>query len=173
MEGSTQLVHRLGDRYRELINDVRAILTDTAVGMLGQVIETRADEFFAVFERPRSAVDAAVTIQRELRARSWAKDLKVRLRIGIHSGHPTINEANYIGMDVHTTARICSAAHGGQILVSGGTRAAAQGSTSDGLRFKSLGQYRLRGVPDAVPLFQVVAKGLDSRFPLPRVADNR
>jgi class 3 adenylate cyclase len=170
VEGSTELVHRLGERYRELINDVRAILTDAAVGTLGQVIETRADEFFAVFELPRSALDAAVTIQRELRGRSWAEDLKVRVRIGIHSGHPTLNQANYIGMAVHTTARICAAAHGGQILVSGDTRAAVKGSTPDGLRFRSLGQYRLRGLPEAVPLFQVVAKGLVSRFPLPRIA---
>ena len=53
IEGSTALVDRLGDRYRELINEVRAILEDTASAMAGQVVETRADEFFAVFERPQ------------------------------------------------------------------------------------------------------------------------
>src|SRR5918995_21997 len=92
IEGSTALVHRLGERYRELINDVRSILRDTAVGRAGQVVETRADEFFAVFERPRSALDTAVTIQRELRGRSWAEDLEVRVRVGIHSGTPTLND---------------------------------------------------------------------------------
>ena len=70
VEGSTALVHRLGERYRELINDVRAILGDAAVGMDGQVVETRADEFFAVFERSQSALDAAMTIQRKLQKRS-------------------------------------------------------------------------------------------------------
>jgi class 3 adenylate cyclase len=171
IEGSTALVHRLGERYRELINDVRAILGDTAVGMAGQVVETRADEFFAVFERPRSALDTAVTIQRELRGRSWAEDLEVRVRVGIHSGNPTLNNANYIGMAVHIAARICAAAHGGQILVSGDTREAARGSTPDGVRFRSLGEYRLRGLPDPVPLFQVAAKGLVVRFPLPRASN--
>jgi len=170
VEGSTALVHRLGERYRELINDVRAILGDAAVGMDGQVVETRADEFFAVFERSQSALDAAVTIQRELRGRSWAEALDVRVRVGIHSGHPTLTDANYIGMAVHTAARICAAAHGGQILVSGDTREAARGSTPDGVRFRSLGPYRLRGLPDAVPLFQVVAKGLVARFPVPRTS---
>jgi len=168
VEGSTALVHRLGERYRELINDLRAILRDAAVGMLGHVVETRADEFFAVFESPWSALDTAVTIQRKLQGRSWAEDLDVRVRVGIHSGYPTLNDANYIGMPVHTTARVCAAAHGGQILVSGDTREAARGSTPDGVRFRSLGEYRLRGLPDPVPLFQVAAKELVSRFPLPR-----
>jgi class 3 adenylate cyclase len=171
IEGSTALVHRLGERYRELINDVRVILGDTAVGRAGQVVETRADEFFAVFEHPRSALDTAVTIQRELRGRSWAEDLEVRVRVGIHSGNPTLNNANYIGMAVHIAARICAAAHGGQILVSGDTREAARGSTPDGVRFRSLGEYRLRGLPDPVPLFQVAAKGLVVRFPLPRASN--
>jgi class 3 adenylate cyclase len=168
IEGSTALVHRLGERYRELINDVRTILEDCALGTAGIVVETRADEFFAVFERPHSGLDAAVTIQRELRERSWADDIEVRVRIGIHSGTPTIHNENYIGMDVHTAARICAAGHGGQILVSGGTREAARESTPDGVRFRSLGEYRLRGLPDPVPLFQVAAKGLAARFPLPR-----
>lgn len=168
VEGSTALVQRLGDRYAELINDVRAILRDAALETHGQVVETRADEFFAVFEHPRSALDAAVRIQRQLRERSWAEDLEVLVRIGIHSGYPTINDANYIGMAVHTTARICAAAHGGQILVSGDTRQATKGSPAAGLRFRGLGEYRLRGLPDAVPLFQVATRGLMSAFPPPR-----
>jgi class 3 adenylate cyclase len=170
VEGSTALVRRLGVGYGELINEVRALLNDTAVGLLGRVVETRADEFFAVFECPRSALETAVAIQRELMRRSWPQDLDVRVRVGIHSGQPTINDANYIGIAVHATARICAAAHGGQILVSGDTRKAARGSVPEGVRFRSLGPYRLRGLPDAVPLFQVASKGLISRFPLPRTA---
>jgi class 3 adenylate cyclase len=168
VESSTALVHRLGDRYSELINDVRAILRGAAVNERGHVVESRADDFFAVFEHPRSALDAAVRIQRDLRARSWADDLEVLVRVGIHSGYPTINDANYVGMAVHTTARICAAAHGGQILVSGDSKEATKGSPADGLSLRSLGAYRLRGIPDEVPLFQVGAKGLGSRFPLPR-----
>lgn len=170
VEGSTALVRRLGDGYGELINELRVLLNDAAVGLLGHVVETRADEFFAVFECPRSALETAVAIQRELLGRSWPEDLEVRVRVGIHSGHPTINDANYIGIAVHATARICAAAHGGQILVSGDTRKAARGSVPDGVRFRCLGQYRLRGLPEAVPLFQVASKGLISRFPLPRTA---
>ena len=138
---------------------------------LGHVVETRADEFFAVFEAPRAALETAVTIQRELRARSSAGgSSRSRSGSGIHSGYPTLNDANYIGLAVHTAARICAAAHGGQILVSGDTRTAARGAAPDGMRLRSLGQYRLRGLPEAVPLFQVGAKGLASRFPQPRTS---
>jgi class 3 adenylate cyclase len=173
IEGSTGLVQHLGERYDELLNGVRTIHADATVGSGGQVAETRADEFFAVFERPRSALETAVAIQRELRERSWPDDLDVRVRIGIHSGYPTLSAPNYIGMAVHTTARICAAAQGGQILVSDATREAARGATPDGVRFMSLGEYRLRGLPAAVPLFQVAAKGLPARFPLVAPVEQR
>ena len=76
---------------------------------------------------PRSAVDAAIAVQRELLGRAWADDLDVRVRIGIHSGYPTSTETNYIGMDVHTTSRICGVGHGGQVVVSANTREAREG----------------------------------------------
>jgi class 3 adenylate cyclase len=167
VEGSTALVHRLGDRYGELINDVRTILNDTVLRAHGDVVETRADDFFAVFERPRSAVETAIAIQRELGGRAWDGNLQVRVRIGIHSGHPTPNAGNYIGMAVHTAARISAAAHGGQILVSGATRDVTRDMSADGVRFRNLGQFRLRGLPEPVALFQVGARGLAAKFPPP------
>ena len=170
IEESTALLQRLGDRYRQLIDDVRAMLQSTAVRFDGHVVEARADEFFAAFERPQSAIDTAVTLQREFRQRSWVDGLKVRARAGMHSGYPTLADANYIGMAVHITARICAAAHGGQILVSGDTRTALKGSTSDEVRLRRLGPYRLRGIPGEMPLFQVVASGLVVRFPPPRTS---
>jgi class 3 adenylate cyclase len=173
IEDSTALVHRLGDGYRELIDGVRALLRDETVGTDGQVVEARADEFFAVFESPRSALDTAVAIQRQLRGRSWAEDLEVRVRIGIHSGYPTLTEENYIGMAVHTAARVCEAAQGSQILVTGDTKEATQGSRPDGMRFKSVGRHRLRGLPDEVALFQVAAEGLVVRFPPTRTSLRR
>ena len=169
IEGSTALVHRLGEGYRELINDVRTILEQAALEVGGLVVETRADEFFAVFEEPRAALDAAIAIQLELHGRSWVDEAEVRVRIGIHSGTPTINNANYIGLAVHTASRVCGAAHGGQIVVSSATRDAL-GSTLNGTRFKSLGEFRLRGLPEPVSLFQVAAKGLTTRFPPPRTS---
>ena len=88
IEDSSGLVDRLGDEYRGLIGDVRTLLRDTAVASAGHAVETRADEFFAVFESPGAALDAALAIQRNLRGRRWADGAEARVRIGIHSGYP-------------------------------------------------------------------------------------
>ena len=165
IEGSTALVQHLGERYRQLIDQVWAILRRSVVDAGGHEVEARADEFFAVFEAPRSAVDAAVAVQRELLGRAWTDDLEVRVRIGIHSGYPTSTETNYIGMDVNTASRICAVGHGGQVVVSGNTREGVKASVPAGVRFTALGSYRLRGLPEAVALYQVAAKGLPTRFP--------
>jgi class 3 adenylate cyclase len=168
VEGSTGLVDRLGERYRDLIGDVRTLLRETAVAFGGQAVETRADEFFAVFESPGAALDAGIAMQRAFRGSSWVDGVEVSVRIGIHSGYPTLDEVNYIGLAIHTTARVCAAAHGGQVIVSGDTKEASRGQRPAGLRFVSLGEHRLRGIPKAVPLFQAAAKGLPFRFPPPR-----
>jgi class 3 adenylate cyclase len=165
IEGSTALVQLLGDRYGALIEGVRALLTDTVAQASGQVVDSRADEFFAAFESPRAAFEAAVAIQRSLGERSWPDGVRVRVRAGIHSGYPTLSRGAYIGLAVHTVARICAVAHGGQILASGDARLAARESAPEGVRFRSLGNVRLRGLPDEDPLYQVVARGLPTRFP--------
>jgi class 3 adenylate cyclase len=165
IEGSTALVDRLGDGYGELLDGVRAMLRDATRSVDGHVVEARADEFFAVFESPRSALDMAVSVQRQLRTRSWPEDLEVRVRMGIHSGYPTLTEENYIGMAVHTAARVCGVAHGSQVVITGDTKEALRGLALDGVRFKSLGAHRLRGLRDEVALFQVAAQGLVTRFP--------
>lgn len=168
IEDSTVLLRKLGDRYGALLHDVRGILRTAVARAGGREIDARADELFAVFERAPAAIEAAVAIQRELGDRTWAERVEVRLRVGIHSGRPTLTDAGYIGLPVHTTARLCSAAHGGQIVVSGPTRAVIGTSAPSGARFRSLGRHRLPGLPEAETLFQVLARGLRAEFPPPR-----
>src|SRR5262245_19982933 len=168
IEASTVLLRKLGDQYAALLNDVRGILRAAVSSSDGREISARADGFFAVFERAGAGLEAAVAVQRNLAARDWADGLEVRLRIGIHSGHPTLTEAGYIGLAVHTTARVCSVAHGGQILVSAATRTAISRSPLAGIRFRSLGRHRLSGLPGPEMLFQVQAAGLHASFPPPR-----
>jgi class 3 adenylate cyclase len=134
----------------------------------GQVVEARADDFFAVFDCPRPALEAAIVVQHDLRARTWPGTEAVRVRIGIHAGYPTRTAGNYIGLAVHTAARVCESAHGGQVVVSGDTREAARESRPDGVRFVALGLHRLRGLPEPVPLYQLAGGGLEARFPPPR-----
>jgi class 3 adenylate cyclase len=165
IEGSTSLVRRLREGYRELLDDVCVVLRQAVEDAGGHEIEARADEFFAVFASPRPAIDAAIAAQLALRDRRPAEGSEVRLRIGIHSGYPTSAEDNYIGLDVNTASRICAAGHGGQIVVSNNTRESVKATSPAGVRFIALGTHRLRGLPDSVPLFQVAAKGLGTRFP--------
>jgi class 3 adenylate cyclase len=165
IEGSTGLVQHLGPRYREIIDQVWALLRRGVTDAGGHEVEARADEFFAVFESPRDAVDAAICVQRELLGRTWIDDLEVRVRVGIHSGYPTSTDDNYIGMDVNTTSRITAVGHGGQVVASANTREGVKASAPNDVSFKSLGTYKLRGLPEPVPLFQIGAKGLPTRFP--------
>lgn len=167
IEGSTTLLRQLGDRYGDLLDDVRGILRATVSRAGGREIDSRADEFFAAFERAVDAVEAAA-IQRALGERRWPDELAVRVRIGIHSGRPTLTDVDYFGLAVHTTARVCAAAHGGQIVISGETRAAVGGSTPAGICFRSLGRHRLPGLAVAEALFQIKADGLPASFPPPR-----
>ena len=168
IEASTVLLRKLGDHYGPLLNDARGILRTAVSRAGGREIDARADEFFAVFERAAAAVDAAVAIQRALEARATRDGLEVRVRVGIHSGRPTLTDAGYIGLAVHATARICAAAHGGQIIASAATRAAIGTSAPSGIRFRSLGRHRLPGLAEAEMLFQVQAPGLRGSFPRPR-----
>jgi class 3 adenylate cyclase len=169
IEASTALLRRLGDRYGDLLNDVRGILRTAVSRASGREIDARADEFFAVFERPAAAIEAAAAIQRALGKQVWPDDVDVLVRVGIHSGRPTLTDVGYIGLAVHTTARVCSAAHGGQVVVSGETRAAVGQSARKGIGFHSLGRHRLPGLPDAETLFQVQAEGLRRSFPKPHI----
>jgi class 3 adenylate cyclase len=168
IEASTTLLRRLGDGYGALLNDVRGLVRTAVLRASGREIDARADEFFAAFDRPAAAIEAAVALQRALAGRAWPEDLKVRVRAGIHSGRPTLTDVGYVGLAVHTTARLCSAAHGEQIIVSAATRAAVGASAPAGVRFRSLGRHRLPGLPDAEILFQVQAHGLRLSFPRPR-----
>ncbi len=168
IESSSGLLERLGDDYAKLIEQVRSILVEATLEVGGQVVEARADEFFAVFESPVAGLVAAVTTQRAMRSRQFVGDQEVRVRLGLHSGYPTRAVDNYIGMAVHTAARVSAAAHGGQILVTGHTREATTGTALPDIRLRHLGRYRLRGIPDVTSLFQVSAPGLAMRFPPPR-----
>jgi class 3 adenylate cyclase len=170
VEGSTALVHRLGDGYGDLLERLRALLRDASVGSGGHVVEARADEFFAVFEQPAAALTMALRVQRELRTRTSAGEEEVRVRIGIHSGYPTRARSNYIGVAVHTAARISDAAHGGQIVVSGDFRTAVGVPLPNGVRLRRLGAYQLRGLPDEIELLQVLADDLPHRFPPLRIS---
>ena len=168
IEDSTGLVRRLGDGYERFLADVRRLLRATVREHGGREVDTRADEMFAVFEQARSGLEAALTIQRKVRARAWPEGLPVRIRIGLHTGRPTLTDTGYLGLAVHVASRICFASNGGQILLSRAVRDAIAGSEPAGVNFKDLGLHQFHGLPQPEQLFQVQAVDLPTSFPPPR-----
>jgi len=165
IEGSTGLLSLLGDRYAALLAEVRGLIRTAVQRSKGREVDARADEFFAVFERAPAALEAALRMERAVQGRAWPEGVEVRLRTGLHSGRPTLTDAGYVGLAVNTVARICAAAHGGQILLSEAARDAARRGRPAGVRFRGLGSHRLRGLREVVTLFQAQAPGLESSFP--------
>jgi class 3 adenylate cyclase len=168
IEDSTGLVRRLGERYERFLVEVRRLLRAAIAAAGGREVEVRADEMFAVFEQAAAGVEAAVAIQRNVLARRWPDRLPVRIRIGLHAGRPTLTDTGYLGLAVHTAARICFASHGGQILLSRAVVEAVGGAGPPGIRFKDLGQHQFHGLPAPEAIFQVEADDFPATFPPPR-----
>ena len=171
IEDSTGLLRLLEDGYANLLGDVRRLLRRAVQRSGGKEVDIRADELFAVFRRPSGALAAALAIQRRVAARSWPAGARVRLRIGIHTGRPTLTDGGYVGLAVHTAARICSAGHGSQILLSGDAVRAVESSAPRDVSFRNLGAHRLQGLPEPQPLFQLEAPDLPRKFPAPRTTN--
>ena len=127
IEGSTALLRRAGDGYAGVLADVRRIVRAAVRPARGHVVSARGDDVFAVFEHGPAALDAALAIQRAMRDAAWPDGADVRLRIGLHGGRPALTETGYVGLSVHAAARICFAAHGGQIVLSAPVRGEVAG----------------------------------------------
>ena len=171
IEGSTRLVQRLGDQYAAVLARYREILDSSAVQHGGQRIDTVGDAGFFVFSRVTDAAAAAVTVQRTLLAQRWPAGQVLRARIGIHTGEPLAHGGTYVGLDVHRAARICAAAHGGQILISDASRIMLEQALPQGLALKDLGQHRLKDLQRPEQLFQVMHPELPEAFPPLRTLD--
>ena len=118
IEGSTRLVHTAGAAYPRILGDKRRILREALASHGGTEIDAHGDELFAGFAEANAAAAAAISAQRSLIEHSWPEGHDVRVRMGLHSGEPIMTDEGYTGIDVHRAARIGSAGHGGQILVS-------------------------------------------------------
>ena len=165
IEGSTGLLTRLDDRYPSVIAEVRRVMRSAVRRAGGREVDARADDLFAVFEQAPAALEAALAIQRAMRGGPWPEGIDVRVRIGVHSGRPTLTDTGYVGLAVHAAARICYSAHGGQIVVSSAVHSAVIDSLTDGVALKSLGAWRFQGLRDPEHLYQVEAADLRADFP--------
>ena len=146
IEGSTRLLQELGDDYGQVVADHRRLLRDAFASAGGNEVDTQGDAFFYSFPRARNAVGAAVTGQRALADHEWPGGAEVLVRMGLHTGEPTVSEEGYVGLDVVRAARICSAGHGGQILLSETTRALVGNDLPEGVSVRDLGPAQLKDI---------------------------
>jgi class 3 adenylate cyclase len=167
VEGSSRHLADLEDRYGPLISAVRRNERRAVRDAGGFEVDARADEFFAVFRGAPAALDAALAIQRAMKEHAWPEEREVRVRIGLHTGRPTLTATGYQGISVNAAARLCNCGHGGQILVSRSTRGALADAST--IELRHLGTYRLRGIADEHDIYQAVSAELLDRFPPLRI----
>src|SRR5439155_26839555 len=143
-EGSTQLLRDLGERYVGVLSEHRRVLREAFARHGGVEVDTQGDAFFVAFATASEALAAAAE------GRDRLAGGPIRVRMGLHTGEPSVTTEGYVGMDVHRAARIAAAGHGGQILVSQSTRDLA---ASDSLR--DLGEHRLKDLTAPERIYQL------------------
>jgi len=168
VEGSTRHLIRLGERYASVLERQAGTVADAIERHGGHMIDTQGDSSFAAFVTAHDAILAAVEAQRALADEPWPDGEPFRVRFGVHTGEPVQNAAGYTGLDVHRAARICTAAHGGQILISQTTRDLITHALPPDTLLVDLGYHLLKDLPQPEHLIQVAGPGLERDFPPPR-----
>ena len=144
VEGSTRLLLELGaESYGEVLSAHHRLLRGAVAAEGGVVVDTQGDAFFVAFASAPAALRAAGDAQRRLAAGP------VRVRMGLHTGSPRVEEEGYVGVDVHRAARIAAAGHGGQVLVSSTTAALVE------VGLRDLGEHRLKDLAVAERVYQL------------------
>ncbi|HET9848234.1 MAG TPA: tetratricopeptide repeat protein [Candidatus Dormibacteraeota bacterium] len=172
IEGSTRLIQQLGADYPQALLAHHAIQRQVLAANGGHELRTEGDSFFIVFASALQACATAAAVQRQLAAHAWPKGSQVRVRIGLHTGEATLLGNEYLGIDVHRAARVASAAHGGQVLVSDTTRVLAEQALPPDLHLKDLGVHRLKDLARPERLFQLSIDGCQSEFPALRTLES-
>jgi predicted ATPase len=147
VEGSTRLLRELGrDRYQAALAEHREIVRAACALHAGYEVDTAGDGFFYAFDTAGEAVAAVEE------AMAGLGETTIPVRVGIHTGEPGLDPPKYVGLEVHEAARIMSAGHGGQVLLSQATR-----ERVDGRSLRDLGEHRLKDFDEPVRLFQLGA----------------
>ena len=172
IEGSTRLLQQLGDRYADVLAEHQRLLRAAFQENGGREVDTQGDAFFYAFDRAKDAVLAATNAQKAIIGHSWPEGVSLKVRMGLHTGEPIRTEAGYVGMDVHRSARICSAGHGGQILLSQATRVLVENDLPEGVSLRDLGEHRLKDLQHPEQVFQLLHPDLTMDFPSLKSLDN-
>jgi predicted ATPase/class 3 adenylate cyclase len=172
IEGSTQTLQRIGaSGYARVLGESQEILRGVWAAHEGAEVDTAGDGFFVAFSSAPQAVAAAAAAIRALAEHPWPARSAIRVRIGMHTGAPQLVGDHYVGLDVHRAARIASAGHGGQALLSESTRALVEHDLPKGVVLHDLGPQRLKDLQHAEQIYQLVLAGLPAEFPALKTLD--
>ena len=173
IEGSTHLLDELGDSvYADLLETHDSLVRSAIAEWGGAEVDNQGDAFFLAFPAALQAIAFTAHLQRALSAQRWPGYVSVRVRMAVHTGPAVVKDQRYVGRTVHEAARICAAAAGGQVLLSGWTTHAIRGRLPADLGLRDLGEFRLKDLAQSVPLVQLEIEGLASEFPRPRALDS-
>ena len=146
IEGSTRLLEELGVKaYRAALGEHRRVVREACARYNGYEVDTEGDSFFYAFATAQAAVSAISE------AMAGLDGGPIRVRVGIHSGHPALDPPNYLGIDVHRAARIMSSAHGGQVVLSRHTAELLDGD----VELKDLGNHRFKDFDAPERIYQL------------------
>jgi predicted ATPase/class 3 adenylate cyclase len=162
VEGSTVLWDRHPTAMRDALAEHDRLIRAAVGDHRGYVFTTAGDSFAVAFEHVRDALDAALEIQ--LRLRDLDGEVELRVRAGIHTGEVTVRDGDYFGPSVNRCARIASAGHGGQLLISGSSSELLGEVLPDGVELLDLGVHRLRDLAEPERILQVCHPELDLEF---------
>jgi len=142
-----------------------AILRQALDAFAGQVVKTVGDAFIAVFTTVPAALEAAFAAQRALQAEDWGPAGPLLVRMALHAGAPQLRDGDYFGPAMNRAARILSAGHGGQVLLSFSAQELARDLLPPEAALRDLGEHRLKDLGRPERIFQLVAPGLPAAFP--------
>jgi class 3 adenylate cyclase len=153
--GSTEMWEQHGDAFLPVLQAHNAIL-DAAVSQFGgYLFKSEGDAYKVAFPNPSAAVNCAVAAQSLLQRYPWPSDIgRVRVRMGLHTGKPFMQANDYFGPSLSRCARILSAAHGDQVLISEETLEKTDEASRRQLRFTDQGHHRLRDLDEPIRLYQ-------------------
>jgi predicted ATPase/class 3 adenylate cyclase len=159
IEGSTRLLHDLGEtEYRDALAEHRRLVREAFGRFGGYEVDYEGDAFFYAFQAAGDAVAAVGDAMTRLAPG------RIRVRVGIHTGMPIPDPPKYVGVDVHAAARIMSAGHGGQVLLSKATL----DQVGEAIACTDLGEHRLKDLDEPVWLYQL---GSEEFPPLKTIAN--
>jgi class 3 adenylate cyclase/DNA-binding CsgD family transcriptional regulator len=166
IEGSTRLLKRLGGGYGDVLARHQSVIRAAFERHQGHELGTEGDALFFAFRRARDAIAAAVSGQLGLAGERWPAGVEVGVRMGVHTGEPRVEHGGYVGLVLRRAARISSAAHGGQVLLSSTTRELVADDLPDGIGLRDLGEHRLKDLDRVERIYELRWPGATVASPL-------